>query len=112
MAEPARHPAYLIVALHVKDHEDYLARYGAPVAAMLSDAGAEILVATPTVDVLEDDYAANWTVVVRFPDIETARAWYHGADYEPLKKLRREVLTGGGSVVLAEGFDPVALGLA
>ena len=40
-----------------------------------------------------------------------AEAWYNSPEYQPMKDLRINELTEGGSAVFVEGFDPAALGL-
>jgi uncharacterized protein (DUF1330 family) len=60
---------------------------------------------------LEGEWGGNWTVVIRFPSKVVAEEWYNSPEYQPLKELRIDDLTEGGSVVLVDGFDPVALGI-
>jgi uncharacterized protein (DUF1330 family) len=65
----------------------------------------------PAPKVLEGEWGGNWTVVIRFPSKVVAEEWYNSPEYQPLKELRIDDLTEGGSVVLVDGFDPVALGI-
>lgn len=104
-------PAYMIARLNVKDHEDYMNRYAMPVLGQFEAAGAEILVASPQPEVLEGEWKSNWTVVVRFPSVEAARKLYHSEEYAPFRSLRINELTGEGSALIVEGFDPSVLGL-
>ncbi|MBT8467804.1 MAG: DUF1330 domain-containing protein [Myxococcales bacterium] len=107
----SKNPAYTIVRLNVKDYADYMQRYGFAVGEMLRKVGAEVLVASETVKVLEGEWEANWTVVIRFPSLEVAEQWYHSPEYQPLKELRMNELTEGGPFVMVEGFDASLLGL-
>ncbi len=100
-------PAYLIARLKVKDHKDYFERYAAGVAGMLDKYGGEPVVACPTPETVEGEWDSNWTVVLRFPDMQRAKAWYHSEEYKPLLDLRLNELTDdGGAAVFVEGFDP------
>lgn len=104
-------PAYLVAKLHVKDHADYLQRYGMPVIAQLQKVGAEVVATSAKPRVLEGEWDANWTVVIRFPSMAVAEEWWASEDYQPLKSLRRDELTNAGTAIFVEGFDPAALGL-
>lgn len=104
-------PAYVIARLNVRNQEEYLERYGMSVVAMFETIGAEVVAAATAPKVLEGEWDGNWTVVVRFPSLGAAQAWYDSPEYQPLKDLRtRELTNGGGSLVIVEGFDPAALG--
>lgn len=70
--------------------------------------GAEIVALSTTPKVLEGECGGNWTVVIPFPTMTTAEAWYESSEYQPLKELRLNQLTEGGSAVFIEGFDPAA----
>jgi uncharacterized protein (DUF1330 family) len=104
-------PAYLIARLEVKDHAEYMERYGLPTIAVLRKFSAEVLAASPAPMLLEGTWSSNWTVILRFPSLAIAEEFYRSADYEPLKALRMNELTHGGSVVVVDGFDPAAAGL-
>ena len=104
-------PAYMVVRLNVKNHEEYMQRYAMSVVAMFEKIGAEVVAVSPAPKVLEGEWGGNWTVVIRFPSMATAEAWYNSSEYQPLKELRIHELTDGGSAVFIEGFDPAALGI-
>ncbi|MEM7542316.1 MAG: DUF1330 domain-containing protein [Pseudomonadota bacterium] len=104
-------PAYMMVKLHIKDLDDYMARYVTPLAAMFESYGIEVLAASGETQVLEGEWDENWTVILKFPSLKTAQSWYNSEEYEPLKALRINELTSGGSAVFVEGFDAAALGL-
>lgn len=109
MTQTSQAPGYLIAQIRVKDYADYLARYARYVIPMLAQVGGEVLVATPAAECKEGAWPANWTVVIRFPSLQTARDFYADPAYAPLKALRIDELTDGCAVVLAAGFDPAAL---
>lgn len=99
-------PAYFIALLQVSDIDAYRMEYGRKLLPQLAAAGAEVLVASPSPAVLEGDWASTWTVVIRFPDRAAALRWYESDAYAPLKKLRLEELSRGGSAVLFDGYQP------
>jgi uncharacterized protein (DUF1330 family) len=102
-------PAYMVVRLNVRNHEEYMQRYGMPVVAMFANIGAEVVAVSTAPKVLEGEWGGNWTVVIRFPSMASAEAWYGSSEYQPLKKLRLTELTDGSSAVFVEGFDPASL---
>jgi uncharacterized protein (DUF1330 family) len=103
-------PGYLIATLRVKNFDEYMQRYGMPAIAQLNEIGAEVQVASASPDVLEGDWDCNWTVVIRFPSKSKATDFYNSAGYTPLRMLRINELTDGGSLVIVEGLDPTAFG--
>ena len=102
-------PCYLIGLLRVKNYEEYIQRYGMPATVHLQAAGGEVVVAAPQAELLEGEWNCNWTVVIKFPSRAAATAFYNSPGYTPLRELRINELTDGGSLVLVEGFDPSAL---
>ena len=82
-------PVYMIAQIQIEDHEKYFDEYGAGVVPIIMSAGGKILVATPTVENLEGEWAGNWTVVVEFPSEEAALTdWYNSDAYVEVHKLR------------------------
>jgi len=106
-AQDAEQPAYLVAVLEVSDLNTYFASYGGPVFPMLAEAGAEVLVGTPTVNTLEGKYGATWTAIVRFPSMESLDAWYNSAEYQAIAPARRDLSNSETSFLLsAPGFLP------
>ena len=102
-------PAYVIALLSVPDVDTYRREYGRKVLAQVAAAGATLLVASPSPAVLEGDWEPTWTAVIQFPDRAAALRWYQSGEYAPLKALRLEELTTGGTVALFEGYQPSAV---
>jgi len=102
-------PAYLLAQLEAKNHAEYIEKYGNAVVPMLARFDGEVLVASATASVREGKSTANWTVVIRFPSLAQATKFYDSKEYEPLKALRMNQLTHGGTVVLVEGIDAATL---
>ncbi len=94
-------PAYLVAVLEVSDLNAYFETYERPVFPMLAKAGAEVLVGSPSVSVLEGDYGATWTAIVRFQTMEALETWYGSAEYQAIAPARRELSNEAVSVLFA-----------
>ncbi len=104
-------PAYMVVQLHVKNHEEYRQRYVMPVLPMIEKLGAKVVAVSANLKVLEGKWGGNWTVILRFPSVSVAEKWFNSVEYQPFKDLRINELTNGGTAILVEGFDRRALGI-
>ncbi|MDE2791430.1 MAG: DUF1330 domain-containing protein [Paracoccaceae bacterium] len=71
---------YAIVRVDVHDSEEY-ARYAAIAGRAVEDHGGEFLARGGPCEHLEGTGRAR-NVIIRFPDMETARTFYHSADYQ------------------------------
>ena len=80
--------AYVIYECEVLDAERYEA-YKPKAAASVQAAGGRYIVRGGDAEVLEGEAPASRTVVVEFPDRETARKWYTGQMYSGLSHFRR-----------------------
>ena len=94
-------PAYLVASLKVDDLNAYFQQYGGPVFPQLQAAGAEVLVGAPSVEVLEGEYGATWTAIVRFPSMDALKGWYGSDEYAALAPKRRERTVGEPSFMIA-----------
>ena len=63
--------------------------------------GGRFLARGGAVEVLEGPWPHERCVVMEFPDVAAARAWYHSEQYAPLKALRQSV--SDTQIILAEG---------
>ena len=52
-------------------------------------------------DLLEGTPQPERIVVIKFPDIETARRWYHSEEYQSALKIRQAA--SRGRLILVEG---------
>jgi uncharacterized protein (DUF1330 family) len=101
-------PAYFLALLRVPDIETYRREYGRKLLPQLAAAGAKLLVASQNPAVLEGDWEPTWTALIQFPDRAAAIRWYESEEYAPLKKLRFEQLTTGGTAVIFDAYQPPA----
>ena len=92
---------YLIANIKVTDPEAF-ERYRAAVPSVIARHGGRYLVRGGTLERLENADGFNRVVVLEFPSLEAARAFYHSADYAPLLKLRGD--STASQAVLVEGY--------
>lgn len=81
-------PAYLIVNVDIKDRsafEDYVRN----VPPIVRKFGGEYLAVSDTPEVIEGNWQPHRLVLVRFPDMNTARSFLSAPEYAPWKELRQ-----------------------
>jgi uncharacterized protein (DUF1330 family) len=94
-------PAYVIAELEVTDlagFEDYRKNVPATIAAY----GGRYLARGGALEPLEGGWAPKRMVVLEFPSMAQAKAWYASAEYRDLMALRQR--TSKSKVVLLEGL--------
>ncbi|HEX4943520.1 MAG TPA: DUF1330 domain-containing protein [Usitatibacteraceae bacterium] len=94
--------AYVIAEVDVANPEGYSA-YTQIVPATISRYGGRFLVRGGAAEVLEGDWPKLRRVIIEFPSVEAARAWWDSPEYEKPKSMRRANSTG--RLILLEGFD-------
>ena len=95
-------PAYVIADATPHDPgplEEYRRRNTEAVAKY----GGRFIVRGGAISVLEGDWDPQRIVIMEFPDVEAARAWYESDDYRPLIALRRSA--SDTNIILVEGAD-------
>jgi uncharacterized protein (DUF1330 family) len=80
-------PAYVIYQGEVLDPERY-DEYRGKAAVSIANAGGRYVVRGGEIDVLEGDAPPGRTVVLEFPDMAAARAWYDGEEYRAARSIR------------------------
>lgn len=94
--------AYVIVDIEIRDpvmYEEYR-RMAPPSIAVY---GGRYIVRGGEVDVLEGDWRPPRLVVLEFPTIERARAWWSSAEYAPAKAIRQACAEA--EMVVVAGID-------
>ena len=86
-------PAYVIATIQVTDPEKYKA-YTARTPAAIAQYGGKFLARGGEVVVLEGDAPAGRIVLVEFPSLDQARAWYYSSEYQEIRPLRLAAATG------------------
>ena len=97
-------PGYLIASVEVTDPDAY-ADYRAQVPAVVERFGGRFLVRGGAIEAKEGDLGIARLVILEFPTIEAARAFYDSPDYAPLIRLRQA--STRSRVALVEGVAPV-----
>ena len=93
-------PAYVMANVNVTDpvrYEDYK-RLVPPTIARF---GGKFIVRGGTVEVLEGEWRPNRLVLLEFPSLEQARAWWQSAEYAEARALRQATSTG--TLLILEG---------
>jgi len=80
-------PAYVIVETDIHDPEQY-EQYKAASPAAVAGGGGRFVVRGGELAVLEGDWSPTRLVILEFPDLEAAKAWYVSENYQEAKKLR------------------------
>lgn len=96
-------PAYLIGNFSIID-PDLMAEYRQKAGPIRQRYGGEITTRVSDVTPVEGT-AQSVLIVIRFPSMEQAQAFYHDPDYEPAKALRIRA-TEGGFIALVPGTPP------
>jgi uncharacterized protein (DUF1330 family) len=94
--------AYAIGRLEMRD-PSWVQEYGPKTAALVQKYGGKYLVRGGAMEQLEGDGPLPSVVVVlEFPSMEQARAWYNDPDYAPMIRLRQ--MGSDLDFVLVEGL--------
>ena len=94
-------PAYLVANIEVTDSAGF-ERYRAAVPEVIARFGGRYLIRGGELHHVEGELPLKRLVVLEFPGMQAARAFYDSADYAPLLKLRLE--TTRSEVALVEGY--------
>ena len=92
--------AYIVVQVDVKDPERY-ADYRAMVPATLAKYGGRFIVRGGKTETLEGSWSPKRFVVVEFPSVEQAKAWWASPEYAEAKALRQA--TALSQMIVADG---------
>lgn len=92
--------AYIIVNVEVLNPARY-PEYTAQVPATIAAFGGRFIVRGGAAERLEGDYDPKRIVVVEFPSVERARAWWDSPEYGPAKVLRQQLART--DMILVEG---------
>jgi uncharacterized protein (DUF1330 family) len=93
-------PAYVIADVDVTNPAGY-EPYRPLAAASIARFGGRFIVRGGAADLLEGAPAPGRTVVIEFPDADTAKRWYFSDEYQQALKIRQANSTA--RVILVEG---------
>jgi uncharacterized protein (DUF1330 family) len=92
--------AYVIVDMDITDPERY-ADYRELAATAVEAGGGRYLARGGTTEILEGDRVPHRIVILEFPDLQTARAWYDSPAYLAARAAREGAAIG--SFIAVEG---------
>ncbi|MCX5384179.1 DUF1330 domain-containing protein [Streptomyces sp. NBC_00083] len=96
--------AYAIANLRPPTHlDDDVFVYMERIPGTLAPFGGQFLVHNAPLEVREGEWLGA-LVIIGFPDIEAARAWYDSAAYQEIAPLRTDHIPG--DLVLVDGVPP------
>jgi uncharacterized protein (DUF1330 family) len=93
-------PAYVVANVEVTDpvlYEEY--RKGVP--ATIAQYGGRFLARGGAAEGLEGGYAPKRIVILEFPSLERAKAWWDSPEYRPLRAMRQRA--SRGDLIVVEG---------
>jgi uncharacterized protein (DUF1330 family) len=93
--------AYVVVQVEVKDPVRYEG-YKKMVPASLEKYGGRFVVRGGQVHVMEGTWAPKRFVLVEFPSVEQAKAWWASPEYAEAKALRQA--TAESQLIIVEGL--------
>lgn len=80
-------PAYLVASIDITNPDGYRV-YAEQVGSTIAAHGGRYLARGGPIEMLEGDWDPQRLVLLEFPTLDSAHAWYHSADYQRLKALR------------------------
>lgn len=95
--------AFVLAEIDVLDPESY-EPYKALASESVTAFGGTYRVRGGPVEALEGEAPAGRIVVLEFPDIESARAWYHSDGYQAAAAIRQAA--SSGRMFLVDGVVP------
>lgn len=93
--------AFVIADIEVTD-PDLFAKYGEQAGPTIAPFDGKALVLGGETDVVEGDWQPNRLVILEFPSLEQARAWYNSPAYQKILPLR--LSASRGSFLFVEGI--------
>ena len=94
-------PAYVIVNITVRDPVRY-EEYKRLATPSVSAYGGRYVARGGAVDVREGDWSPSRLVVLEFPTVQQARAWWDSPEYAPAKAVRQSC--ADAQLVITEGL--------
>jgi uncharacterized protein (DUF1330 family) len=94
-------PAYLFIGVDSHD-QAAMDRYSAGTMPILRKHGCQLIAYDDNAELLDGDYGRQKLILLRFPSLDAARAFWDDPDYKPMKALRETA--ADTDVLRIEGF--------
>ena len=94
-------PAYVIASVSNAWDADRLAEYRRRNTDVVAAHGGRFVARGGQHETLEGDWSPVRLVIMEFPDLESARAWYESDEYQALRELRQSA--SDTEIVMVEG---------
>jgi uncharacterized protein (DUF1330 family) len=94
-------PAYLIAQITVRDAATY-DRYRELAPPSIAQYGGRYVARGGTTETLEGTWRPKRLVILEFPSVEQARAWWASPEYAPAKALRQS--SADADILVVEGL--------
>jgi uncharacterized protein (DUF1330 family) len=89
---------YLFDNLEVRDPAA-LASYAREASKIVAEHGGRYVAVDVVPEVVEGDPGLRQVVLMEFPDVESARAWYDAPEYQPLKAIRHRAVRNNAVLI-------------
>lgn len=86
-------PAYVIAFVDIHDRARFAQEYVPPIAGTLEPYGGRVVAVSDEAETLEGSVPPGRTVIIEFPDLDSAQRWYASDAYAPLLALRKSLAT-------------------
>lgn len=94
-------PAYIIVDVEITDPKEY-EEYKKHTPSSLVPFDGKFLVRGGQVEALEGDWKPGRFVILEFPSLEKAKAWWNSPGYAPAKLIRQRA--SNTRMIVADGI--------
>ena len=95
--------AYMIFDVRRGDDRDAMKPYGEKVMSTLEPYGGKIIAASDDVVVRECDWDFDRILIVEFPSMEAAQAWYDSPEYQEILPIRLKA--NSDQMVIVDGLS-------
>ena len=96
-------PAYVIVEVTIHDPAEY-ENYKKLTPGSLTPFGGKFIVRGAQSESLEGDWNPQRIVVLEFPDVTNAKAWWNSENYKEAKSIRQRAAST--KMLVVDGYTP------
>lgn len=96
-------PAYMLAFVRVEDYEAFNKVYLEKAVEIVSRHGGVTFAVADNPPVIEGSLPEGRLVILEFPSKEAAFGFYNDPEYQPLKKVRKE-MSSSDSTIFERGF--------